>query len=266
MMRRNSEQDGASPKTIGLVGLWVAFVIGAVIAFAPKQSAAHVDVVHHMSGRPTTATSAVAGESEESGEAIVAHPLSHIWECGADYGGVAPADGSLSEWAPHYYVAHSYGEYGDAILGLEPGDQITINGNLVTVEGAVVMPLYALYEDVMSAVGWDATVFQTCVPDSDDCRFVYARGECSTKGAAEEARRWAGVGKRRKRPHVVHVDECIEPLPAIPDEGQPIHEDAPIDEPSPFSRTPARLPYVRNSGTMPESPFIEGMADWRGAA
>ncbi|MBR3317058.1 MAG: hypothetical protein IKG21_04475 [Atopobiaceae bacterium] len=130
-------------------------------------------------------------ESVEELETLV-HPLSFVWECGQDFGGIAPDDGSLSEWAPHYYVAHAYGPYGEDILCLEPGDTVTVNGNLVTVEGDIVMPLYSPYEDVMDAVGWDATVFQTCIPDTNDCRFVYARGETSTPEAAREARRWAG--------------------------------------------------------------------------
>ena len=123
-----------------------------------------------------------------------AHPASYVWTCGADYGGVAPDDGSLSEWAPHYYVAHSYGPYGEVILGLEQGDTVTVNGVTVTVEGAVIMSQQCAYEDVMNRVGWDATVFQTCVPDSDDCMFVYARGASSNAAAAAEARRWAGLG------------------------------------------------------------------------
>lgn len=280
-MQRIDQEDGAPLTAIGLVGLWVAFVVSAAIALAPEGNAAHADAAHAdaaytdaarmASGRLTTATSAAADESKEDEEAVAEHPLSYTWECGADYGGVAPADGSLSEWAPHYYVAHSYGEYGDAILGLEPGDQITINGNLVTVEGALVMHLYAAYEDVMSAVGWDATVFQTCVPDSDDCRFVYARGECSTRDAAEEAKRWAGIDERREEPRAIRLDESREPqptipLPTIPEEGQPMREDAPVDEPSASPWEHVRLPYAQNSGTMPESPSIEGMTNWRGAA
>ncbi len=133
---------------------------------------------------------AQASDTSTSGEAAVS---SYVWTCGKDYGGIAPDDGSLSEWAPHYFVAHSYGSFGQAILGLKREDQITINGNLVTVEGFVVMPKYSYYNDVMEAVGWDATVFQTCIPDSNSCRFVYARGACSTAKAAEEARAWAGV-------------------------------------------------------------------------
>lgn len=139
-------------------------------------------------------------DSKSDKEEQPTHPLSYTWDCGQDYDGIAPEDGSLSEWAPHYYVAHAYGEYGKAILGLEPGDEITVNGNLVTVEGAITMPMYSPYEDVMREVGWDATVFQTCVPDSDDCRFVYARGDCSTQEAADEARQWAGID-RPEREH-----------------------------------------------------------------
>lgn len=137
-----------------------------------------------------------AGQSQpapkETSTTAIVHPASYVWTCGADYGGIAPVDGSLSEWAPHYYVAHSYGPYGEVILGLEPGDTVTVNGVLVTVEGAVVMGQQCAYEDVMERVGWDATVFQTRVPDSDDCRFVYARGASSTAAAAAEARQWAG--------------------------------------------------------------------------
>ena len=132
--------------------------------------------------------------SEETVTPSAVHPASYEWTCGADYGGIAPVDGSLSEWAPHYYVAHSYGPYGEVILGLEQGDTVTVNGTAVTVEGAVIMPQQCAYEDVMNRVGWDATVFQTCVPDSDTCRFVYARGASSTAAAADEARRWAGIG------------------------------------------------------------------------
>lgn len=138
----------------------------------------------------TTTTAAPAAEVS----AAVAHPASYVWTCGKDYGGVAPGDGSLSEWAPHYFIAHSYGPYGQVILSLEAGDTVTVNGSSVTVEGAVIMGQGCAYEDVMNRVGWDATVFQTCVPDSNDCRFVYARGASSTAAAAAEARQWAGQG------------------------------------------------------------------------
>lgn len=149
---------------------------------------------------------ALAEEAANHDDAVEAeeidHPAAYIWDCGADYGGIAPDDGSLSEWAPHYYVAHSYGTYGSIILGLEPGDRVIINGTEVTIEGSIVMPLYTYYEDIMDIVGWDATVFQTCVPDSNDCRYVYARGESSNEEAAEEARSWAGIGEHAagKRP------------------------------------------------------------------
>lgn len=157
-----------------------------------------------------TATPSAGQDQPASEEAssTVAHPASYVWTCGADYGGVAPADGSLSEWAPHYYVAHSYGPYGEVILGLEQGDSVTVNGVTVVVEGAVVMSQQCAYEDVMNRVGWDATVFQTCVPDSDDCRFVYARGASSTAAAADEARRWAGQG----------VGDACEEMMRAPDE------------------------------------------------
>ena len=46
---------------------------------------------------------------------------------------------------------------------------------------------------IMDYVGWDATVFQTCIPNTEDCLFVYARGATSTIGAANEARAFAGV-------------------------------------------------------------------------
>ena len=140
-----------------------------------------------------TSAGTILTASEETASTAAVHPASYEWTCGADYGGIAPEDGSLSEWAPHYYVAHSYGPYGEVILGLEQGDTVTVNGIAVTVEGAVIMPQQCAYEDVMNRVGWDATVFQTCVPDSDDCRFVYARGASSNAAAAAEARRWAGL-------------------------------------------------------------------------
>ena len=163
--------------------------------------------------------------SEVTTSTTAAHPASYEWTCGADYGGIAPDDGSLSEWAPHYYVAHSYGPYGEAILGLEQGDTVTVNGVAVTVEGAVIMPQLSAYEDVMDCVGWDATVFQTCVPDSDDCRFVYARGASSTAAAADEARRWAGLGidwgmdggAPREMPHA--PDAPVPPEPGMPGQG-----------------------------------------------
>lgn len=117
----------------------------------------------------------------------------HIWTCGQDYLGLAPADGSLSEWAPHYFVAHSYGPYGQAILSLEVGDMIVVNGNLVTVEGAVSAPKFSPYQQIMETVGWDATVLQTCIPDTESCLFVYARGDTSTLEAANEARAFAGL-------------------------------------------------------------------------
>ena len=153
--------------------------------------------------------------SEETANTAT-HPASYVWTCGADYGGVAPADGSLSEWAPHYYVAHSYGPYGEVILGLEQGDTVTVNGVTVTVEGAVIMSQQCAYEDVMNRIGWDATVFQTCVPDSDDCRFVYARGASSTAAAADEARRWAGQEAGGAHEEMTHAPDEVLPEPVTP--------------------------------------------------
>jgi hypothetical protein len=134
----------------------------------------------------TTAT----GEDREVDGTVCAR---HVWHCGRDFLGLAPADGSLSEWAPHYFIAHSYGPFGQDILSLAVGDAIVVNGSLVTVEGAVSAPKYAPYDQIMEAVGWDATVFQTCIPDTELCLFVYARGATSTLDAANEARAFAGL-------------------------------------------------------------------------
>ena len=137
-----------------------------------------------------TAETLPAGNGEDVRGTVLVH---HVWYASRDFQGIAPEDGSLSEWAPHYFVAHSFGTFGQAMLGLAVGDAIVVNGSLVVVEGAVTAPKYTAYDQIMDAVGWDATVFQTCIPDTESCLFVYARGASSTLEAADEARAFAGL-------------------------------------------------------------------------
>lgn len=139
-----------------------------------------------------TSRLAVPDTGAQSADVIYVVPT-YIWSAARNYLGAVPMDGSISEWAPHYYVAHSWGPYGQMILGLSPGHTVLVNNEFVQIQGAVSAPKYTSYNTIMDYVGWDATVFQTCIPNTEDCLFVYARGATSTIGAANEARAFAGV-------------------------------------------------------------------------
>ena len=116
----------------------------------------------------------------------------YSWECGSDRSALeAPADGSLSEWAPHYYVAHWWGDAGRAISVMRRGDTVEVNGERSVVERSFTMPCWVRYGEVMEEAGWGATVFQTCVPGTDLCLFVSARPHGGAAAAAAEAHAWA---------------------------------------------------------------------------
>ncbi len=183
-------------------GLYIGITSSLSNSTVPKKLAATSNEPIAVERAGATSKMDVTGDGATSGadaarnqvaSQAVEKPTSYVWTCARDYGGIAPEDGSLSEWAPHYYIAHSYGPYGEAILQLEPGDIVTVNGNEVTVQGSVELNKSCSYQEVMDTVGWEVTVFQTCIPNSDQNRFVYARGACSTEQAAQEARRWGGL-------------------------------------------------------------------------
>lgn len=96
------------------------------------------------------------------------------WTAEKDYGATdARADGSLTEWADNYYITHSWSEYGQQILTMQPGDSVLVNGRHITVEGAFDYPKAGFYNEIMQVTGQDALVLQTCFPNSNRNRIVY---------------------------------------------------------------------------------------------
>ena len=97
------------------------------------------------------------------------------WTAEKDYGAAdARFDGSLTEWNDLYYITHDWSEYGQQILALWNGDHVTVNGRTVTVSWVCNYPKDSYYEEVRALGGNDPVVFQTCYPDSDYNRIVFA--------------------------------------------------------------------------------------------
>lgn len=92
-------------------------------------------------------------------------------------------DGSLTEWEHRYYVTHNWSSYGQAILSMQPGDEVVVNGITVHIKGLFDYPKSSYYNEVAALIDdalpsmRDAAAFQTCVPDSDYNRIVYGTVE-----------------------------------------------------------------------------------------
>ena len=98
------------------------------------------------------------------------------WTAVQDFGATdARFDGSLTEWNDLYYITHDWSEYGQQILALWNGDHVTVNGRTVTVSWICNYPKDSYLEEVRALGGSEAPViFQTCYPDSNYNRIVFA--------------------------------------------------------------------------------------------
>lgn len=98
------------------------------------------------------------------------------WTAVPDRGATdARFDGSLTEWNDLYYITHDWSEYGQQILALWNGDHVTVNGRTVTVNWICNYPKDSYYEEVRALAGNESpVVFQTCYPDSNFNRIVFA--------------------------------------------------------------------------------------------
>jgi hypothetical protein len=81
----------------------------------------------------------------------------------------ANSDGSLSRWKPgyskeggKYFIAHDYGPYGPAIMGLSAGDKVTVDGIEYTIIGYFDIARTGTAEEVRELLGDKVTCFQTC--------------------------------------------------------------------------------------------------------
>ncbi|MDO4405229.1 MAG: hypothetical protein Q4C09_09355 [Atopobiaceae bacterium] len=96
------------------------------------------------------------------------------WEARREYGTEeASDDGSLTEWALEYYIAHDWSSYGEQILQMIPGDEVTINGITMRVEGLFDYPDDGYLDEIWELVGYDKVVLQTCEPENDYYRIIY---------------------------------------------------------------------------------------------
>lgn len=77
----------------------------------------------------------------------------------------ANEDGSLSEWQEDWFISHDWSDYGYVIANLEPGDAVTVNGETILILGREEWPKGSINWDIYDAIGWDKTVFQTCLGD-----------------------------------------------------------------------------------------------------
>ncbi|MBQ9058904.1 MAG: hypothetical protein IJ125_06945 [Atopobiaceae bacterium] len=98
------------------------------------------------------------------------------WTALEDYHAVsAREDGSLSEWETGYYITHDWSAYGQDILSMLPGDSLNINGRDAQVERIFNYPKASYYEELVEICGDNGVILQTCLPNRDMNRIVYAR-------------------------------------------------------------------------------------------
>lgn len=71
-------------------------------------------------------------------------------------------DGSINEWAPGYYVAHSTSSAGQAIHESGVGSVIIIDGTPVTIDSRQYRSVDDDYEGIRESLGADCVIFQTC--------------------------------------------------------------------------------------------------------
>lgn len=96
------------------------------------------------------------------------------WKAEADYGAAdAREDGSVTEWADHYYITHQWSEYGQQILAMRPGDKVSVNGRECVVQAIFDYPKDSFYEEIIRIVGPSALVLQTCIPNASYNRIVF---------------------------------------------------------------------------------------------
>ena len=89
------------------------------------------------------------------------------------YADEAPDDGSIAQWSEHYYVTHNWSEYGKQILTMREGDTVEVGGVRMQVDGAFDYPNDGKLGQILSVVGDDAVVLQTCDDGIDLTRIVY---------------------------------------------------------------------------------------------
>lgn len=84
----------------------------------------------------------------------------------------APADGSIAEWYENYFITHDWSEYGRAILSMNVGDRVEIDGKTMVVERVFDYPKSSYYGEIIQLAGDEGIVLQTCVPGRDMNRHV----------------------------------------------------------------------------------------------
>ena len=145
----------------------VGIIAPSLAPWHPDISAEAWQTVHEWAY--DRARSRQRGVPQSSREAREFGPWTAAWEPDLTE---APEDGSLAEWDTLYYVTHSWSAFGQDILGMQPGDTVTVNEQTVLVEGIFDYPKESILNEIILLVG-DATVFQTCVPGEDYNRIVY---------------------------------------------------------------------------------------------
>ena len=106
----------------------------------------------------------VMGDTEHGDGGGYNWESTHTWD-----DTVANDDGSLSRWKPgysseggKYFIAHDYGPYGPAIMGLSSGDKVTVDGVEYTIIGYFDIARTGTAEEVRELLGGKVTCFQTC--------------------------------------------------------------------------------------------------------
>ena len=83
-------------------------------------------------------------------------------------------DGSLSEWEDGYYITHNWSEIGQQIMGLVPGDAVTVNDRTMVVVSVFDYPKDA-YDDEIRLLAGGRFVLQTCSDEDAYNRIVLAQ-------------------------------------------------------------------------------------------
>lgn len=85
----------------------------------------------------------------------------------------APADGSLGQWARHWYIAHDGTYYGNQIHTMCENDIVEVDGYRVSIDGVGVFSLTQPVTEITDVTGNDAWWFQVCNPEGGTITVVW---------------------------------------------------------------------------------------------
>jgi uncharacterized repeat protein (TIGR02543 family) len=130
---------------------------------------------YHAFNQVSAVSKNVQNSMPASSSSPAANNSSYVWT--SIQGGQAEIDaGYLVDYSGSgYYAAHAHTGYGTAIASLQPGQCLTVNGNLIQIDGTVygnynTDDLFDIYD---RAGGQKDAMFQTCIGDAGDVVVKY---------------------------------------------------------------------------------------------